>query len=282
MSYLIHSDCLEAMRKMPAKSVDSCITSPPYFGLRDYRVEGQLGLEDTPLDYVKGMVSVFREVHRVLKDEGTLWLNIGDSYASFRDGKTVSDSLRKSQDSTTIEKGKAKNRSAETFKGTSIKHKDIIGIPWRLAFALQDDGWHLRQDIIWSKPNPRPESVKDRCTKSHEYLFLLTKSEHYYFDAEAIAEPAVSGGGGLRNKRSVWAIPTKSIKDAHFATFPFDLVEPCVLAGCPEGGTILDPFFGSGTTGLAAEKNNRNYIGIDLNPDYIQVANRRLNTQQQT
>lgn len=274
MSRIINGDCLAVLKTIADKSVDCCVTSPPYFGLRDYNIEGQLGLEDTPSEYVKRMVEVFREIRRVLKDEGTFWLNIGDSYASFRDGKNVSDSLRKSDISVGI--GKAKNRSSETFKGTAIKHKDIIGIPWRLAFALQEDGWRLRQDIIWSKPNPRPERVKDRCTKSHEYLFLLTKSEHYYFDSEAIAEPSVSGDGGLRNKRSVWTVPTKSIKDAHFATFPFDLVEPCVLAGCPEGGTVLDPFFGSGTTGLAADKNNRNYIGIELNPDYIKIANSRL------
>ena len=241
-----------------------------------------------------------------MKNDGTLWLNLGDSYASFRDGKAVPDTTRGDSLGTLVPKGLAKNRMATTFTGTNIKHKDLVGIPWRVAFALQEAGWYLRQDIIWAKPNPMPESVTDRCTKSHEYLFLLTKSAKYHFDNQAIKEPAVAGRkagnklpqkgtsvegmeirNGLfkaqqqiyetRNKRDVWTIAGKPFKGAHFAVMPEALVEPCILAGSSENDLILDPFAGSGTVGLVALKNNRNFIGIELNPEYAQIAMDRIN-----
>lgn len=307
---ILQGDCIESMRELPEQSVHCCITSPPYFGLRDYGHDGQIGLEPTPDEYVAKMVAVFQEVKRVLRDDGTLWLNLGDSYASYRDGKATPDTTRGESTGTLVPKGQAKNRIASTFAGTSIKHKDLIGIPWRVAFALQADGWYLRQDIIWHKPNPMPESVRDRCTKAHEYIFLLSKSQRYYFNADAIKENAVNtrmpgkkikethhygadngGNSGLtetlnkyhaeglpthRNRRSVWTVTTKPFKGAHFATFPPDLIEPCVLAGCPEGGTVLDPFGGSGTTGLVAQKHQRNYILCELNPDYAELAASRI------
>jgi DNA modification methylase len=252
-------DCLAVLKTLSDQTVHCCVTSPPYWGLRDYGVEGQLGLEETPALYVEKMVLLFREVMRVLRDDGTLWLNLGDSYGV---------------------------------------RKQLIGIPWRVAFALQEDGWYLRQDIIWEKPNCLPESVTDRCTKSHEYIFILSKSPQYYFDTEVMQEPAgppkkcgqkndvsrndgdrtgiVRGNGVTRNKRSVWSVATKPFSGAHFATYPKDLIRPCILAGCPKGGTILDPFFGSGTTGIVAEEENRNTIGIELNPDYIRLAEQRI------
>ena len=247
-------------------SVDCVVTSPPYWGLRDYHVDNQLGMESTPEEYCNNMVEVFREVWRVLKPTGTAWLNLGDSYV-----------------------------------GTGHKAKDLVGIPWRVAFALQTDGWYLRSDIIWSKPNPMPESVKDRPTKAHEYIFLLTKSKNYYYDADAIGEPAKdwgtrdrtngkyhNEGTGLqphtgleksyatKNKRSVWSITTKTYADAHFATFPEDLIEPCILAGSPGGGIVLDPFVGSGTTMIVAQKHRRKGIGIDLNKEYLDLAVKRI------
>jgi site-specific DNA-methyltransferase (adenine-specific) len=293
------------MKNMPDGSINTCITSPPYFGLRDYGHEGQIGLEPTPDDFVEAMVAVFREVKRVLRDDGTLWLNLGDSYASYRDGKATPDTTRGDSNGTLVPKGAAKNRMASSFAGTSIKHKDLIGIPWRVAFALQQDGWYLRQDIIWHKPNPMPESVRDRCTKSHEYIFLLSKSPKYYFDAEAIKEPAktapatrnkaaegyhadypkgdrfssgerVWGADGKKNKRSVWEVQLRPYKGAHFATFPPDLIEPCVLAGCPEGGIVLDPFGGSGTTAGVALKHNRNAVLCELNPKYADIIPDRI------
>jgi DNA modification methylase len=277
------------------------VTSPPYFGLRDYGHEGQMGLEPTPEEFVAELVSVFREVHRVLRDDGTLWLNLGDSYAGSGKGRWA--------DGNSYATGKQ-----ATHKGTTegklikavtpdCKSKDLIGIPWMVAFALRADGWYLRQDIIWHKPNPMPESVTDRCTKSHEYIFLLSKSQQYYFDYEAIKEdgmiPAGTKGAkgsaerqnqkgvnsrppeykiydGRRNKRSVWTVNTKPFKGAHFATFPVDLIEPCILAGCLEGGTVLDPFGGAGTTGLVANNYNRNAILCELNPDYSEIANARI------
>jgi site-specific DNA-methyltransferase (adenine-specific) len=306
--YQIHlGDCIDSMRQMPDQSVHCCVTSPPYFGLRDYGHDGQIGLEPTPEEFVAKLVEVFREVRRVLRDDGTLWLNLGDSYASYRDGKATPDTTRGKSLGTFVEKGKAKNRSASTFVGTSIKHKDLIGIPWRVAFALQSDGWYLRQDIIWHKPNPMPESVTDRCTKSHEYIFLLSKSAKYYYDNEAIKEDAqnwgtrdrsagkytsgdvpISGGAhkGLqgkddeenptRNKRSVWTVTTKPYAGAHFATFPPDLIEPCILAGCPENGTVIDPFGGSGTTAGVALASGRNAILCELNPAYKPLIVRRV------
>jgi len=294
---LILGDCLTELKKLQGESIDCCITSPPYWGLRDYGVSGQLGLEKTPEEYVAKMVEVFREVKRVLKDKGTLWLNLGDSYNGMKVGNTS-------------EKWPVINTDSFTkFPAPGLKPKDLVGIPWRVAFALQSDGWYLRQDIIWHKPNPMPESVTDRCTKTHEYIFLLAKSQKYYFDNEAIAEPVSPdsfrtkrpmtsgakaqlssytrgqpqgrtcgvGKNGKRNKRSVWTITTKPFKGAHFATFPEDLILPCVLAGCPKDGLILDPFAGAGTTGVVAKKNNRNFIGIELNPKYVEMAQRRIN-----
>ncbi len=338
MVKLLIGDCRDLLKTLPSGSVHCCVTSPPYFGLRDYGVTGQIGLEQTPDEYVAEMVAVFREVRRVLRDDGTLWLNLGDSYASYRDGKATPDTTRGNSTGTLVPKGEAKNRMASTFKGSAIKHKDLIGIPWRVAFALQADGWWLRQDIIWHKPNPMPESVRDRCTKAHEYIFLLSKSARYYYDADAVAEPvapasierlsqpnleaqagsnrvpgktngnmkAVGRGGrnafrgqghfrdgengpanrdgrdmrdigtvSTRNKRSVWTVTTKPYKGAHFATFPPDLIAPCILAGCPAGGTVLDPFGGSGTTGEVAAGNGRNAILIELNASYCSLAKSR-------
>ena len=301
---ILIGDCRNLLREMPEKSVHTCVTSPPYFGLRDYGMDDQIGLEQTPEAFVAEMVAVFREVKRVLRDDGTLWLNLGDSYASYRDGKATPDTTRGDSEGTLVPKGSAKNRMASTFAGSSIKHKDLIGIPWRVALALRADGWYLRQDIIWHKPNPMPESVRDRCTKAHEYIFLLSKSPKYYFDNKSIKEPAKVSSKGIRfggskygdnndpkhatksgnvskeydfaNKRSVWTVTTKPYKGAHFATFPQDLIEPCILAGCPEGGTVLDPFGGAGTTGLVASRHGRNAILCELNPEYAELAKNRI------
>jgi DNA modification methylase len=300
----IHNlDCLEGLKQLDNNSVHCCVTSPPYWGLRDYGVEGQLGLEPTPEEYVSKMVEVFREVKRVLRDDGTLWLNLGDSYSgSCQTGGVNSIS------------GNGKSQPHVKHKrNTNLKPKDLVGIPWMVAFALRADGWYLRQDIIWHKPNPVPESVKDRCTKAHEYIFLLSKNRKYYFDNEAIKEDTkpesekrykstfytgkkeISGQGrpgntsntpgykkwtGKRNKRSVWTVTTKPFKEAHFATFPPDLIEPCILAGCPVGGVVLDPFMGSGTTALVAMQNQRNFIGFELNPEYIKLAKKRISNVQ--
>jgi len=291
-------DCLESLRAMPDKSVHCCITSPPYFGLRDYGVDGQIGLEPTPEEFVQALVKVFREVRRVLRDDGTLWLNIGDSYA--RTGGTdrkVSASAKVGSTRNTLEQMSDRTSRAASL---GLKDKDLIGIPWMLAFALRADGWYLRQDIIWHKPNPMPESVRDRCTKAHEYVFLLSKGPKYYFDADAVKEPAVcdrmrgpaehadkkstNGNGGLsrrepqpfRNRRSVWSVATRSYKGAHFATFPPDLIEPCILAGCPAGGTVLDPFGGSGTTAGVALAHGRNAILCELNPEYAALVPARI------
>lgn len=312
---ILQGDCRDVLGSLPDGSINCCVTSPPYFGLRDYGVEGQLGLEPTPDEFVAAMVEVFREVRRVLRDDGTLWLNLGDSYSSSPPGnKTKGVSAKSGLNGVNGESGRYRESLAsghatkrDTSRIPGIKPKDLIGIPWRVAFALQADGWYLRQDIIWHKPNPMPESVTDRCTKAHEYIFLFAKSERYYFDADAIKEPVAAstvsrlaqptlaqqigsarvpgktngnmkavGGSETRNRRSVWSVTTKPFKGAHFATFPPDLIEPCVLAGCPIGGTVLDPFFGAGTTGLVAQKHGRNCVGIELNPDYIAIANERL------
>ena len=303
-------DCRLLLKQIGDQSVHTCVTSPPYFGLRDYGMDDQIGLEQTPDAFVTELVMVFREVKRIMRDDGTVWLNLGDSYASYRDGKATPDTTRGDSEGTLVQKGSAKNRMASTFAGSSIKHKDLIGIPWRVAFALQADGWYLRQDIIWHKPNPMPESVTDRCTKAHEYIFLLSKSPQYYFDNEAIKEPVANssvsrlsqnnlsnqlgsnrvpfktngtmkavGNTENRNKRSVWTVTTKPFKGAHFATFPPDLIEPCILAGCPEGGIVLDPFGGAGTTGLVANRNNRNAILCELNPDYVQICENRISEE---
>jgi DNA modification methylase len=341
-------DARTVLAPLPERSVQMCVTSPPYFGLRDYNVEGQIGLEPTVDEYVSALVDVFREVRRVLKDDGTCWVNLGDTYAS-----AWPCNRRNVVGEGSLPNGKREARPPRMPEG--LKEKDLIGIPWRVAFALQADGWYLRQDIIWHKPNPMPESVKDRCTKSHEYLFLLSKSPRYYYDAEAIAEPAtwepstskmpdgwdtgegahgsfhrngrekggpssqkgstfdrdktaehqmgraqkgprfgghkygdsddpahatksgnVYEGSEKRNKRSVWTIATQKFSEAHFATFPTKLIEPCILAGSREGDTVLDPFGGSGTTGLVSDRLNRDAILIDLNPEYIDMARKRI------
>ena len=329
---IIPGDCIEAMRTLPDASVHCCVTSPPYWGLRDYGHDGQIGLEATPEAYVARMVEVFREVRRVLRDDGTCWLNLGDSYAAQRSGTAMpAETLAGGLEGQVVDGRGSRGRGdvepdavagrARRATGTGpkhrdaaaigLKHKDLCGIPWRVAFALQADGWWLRQDIIWHKPNPMPESVTDRCTKAHEYVFLLSKSARYYFDSEAIKEPVQSskgngksfrGGGsytggnsfansaakdrathgnapnetGLRNRRSVWTVSTAPFKGAHFATFPPDLIEPCVLAGSPVGGVVLDPFGGSGTTAGVAIKHGRRAVLCELNPEYAAMIPARI------
>jgi len=346
---ILLGDVREQLKTLANESVQCVVTSPPYFGLRDYGMAGQIGLEATPAAFVEVMVDVFREVRRVLRADGTLWLNLGDSYAT---GTSAPSGASKTADvgGWTTRSGDA--AGARRVIGQGYKTKDLMGIPWRVAFALQEDGWYLRQDIIWSKPNPMPESVTDRCTKAHEYLFLLSKSGRYHFDAEAIAEglapssidrlsqpkldqqagservpgktngrmkavgklvgangpdrsskgvpndaaPRVRGvpprhaglessdqsgldevgRGGKRNKRSVWTVATQPFKEAHFATFPPALIEPCILAGCPKGGLVLDPFGGAGTTGLVADRLGRDAVLIELNPEYTAIAERRI------
>lgn len=315
MNVAIHTgDCLDVLRTLPDESVHCCVTSPPYWGLRDYGVAGQFGLEKTPDEYVAAMVAVFAEVRRVLRDDGTLWLNLGDSYAgggNYR-GVNSEDSLTSKQASNRGAKGLSQALGS-AGKDSGVAPKNLIGIPWRVAFALQADGWYLRSDIIWHKPNPMPESVTDRPTKAHEYLFLFSKAPKYYYDAEAIMEESIYGdhhakyqgtyarhkivamqnNGALngdqyqeglrrpavnpmhRNRRSVWTVPTSPYSEAHFATFPPDLIKPCILAGCPVGGTVLDPFGGSGTTGMVALELGRSAVLIELNPEYVKLAERR-------
>lgn len=262
-------DCLESLRQMPDQSVHCCVTSPPYFGLRDYGVDGQIGLEPTPDEFVAALVAVFREVRRVLRNDGTLWLNIGDSFAmdSKWGGSTSGKHARGLH-------GGADGRKLRRLTG--IPDKNLIGIPWMLAFALRADGWLLRQDIIWHKPNAMPSPAKDRCTQSHEHIFLLAKSGRYYFDSEAIKEPAADGSG--RNRRDVWSVNTRGMKGAHFATFPPDLIEPCILAGCPVGGTVLDPFGGSGTTAGVALAHGRKAILCEINPEYADLVPARIDS----
>ncbi|WP_122679961.1 DNA-methyltransferase [Pseudomonas viridiflava] len=331
---ILVGDCIDMMRTLPDESVHTCVTSPPYYGLRDYGVEGQMGLEATPDEFVGALVSVMREVKRVLRDDGTLWLNIGDSYNA-RPGQ------RKQTDKAGSKQQSVRGSTAAPSRCVdSIKPKDLIGIPWRVAFALQADGWYLRQDIIWNKPNPMPESVRDRCTKSHEYIFLLSKSRQYYYDQDAVKEPvaassiarlaqdieqqhgsdrvpgksngsmkavrarrdsfkrgdskreqAIPGQSvgthrpdreesayplDMRNKRSVWSVPTVGFKGAHFATFPPDLIRPCILAGAPRGGVVLDPFGGAGTTSLVSMQEGRRSIICELNPEYAALARARI------
>ena len=326
---IINGNSLEVLKSLPDNSIDCCVTSPPYYALRDYGCDGQIGLEETPEKYIESLCDVFSEVRRVLTPEGTLWLNIGDSYNGNKVGNTE------------VVKNKKVSESNDFHKKlwSGAKPKDLIGIPWMLAFALRSQGWYLRQDIIWHKPNPMPESVTDRCTKSHEYIFLLSKSQRYYFDYEAIQEEATGYDGRkdtmmkgskkydtqimpnqsvqsmakngherwkfkskncqydgqrpnsmhlareagmsdevypVRNKRDVWQVNTKPCKEAHFATYPFELIKPCILAGCPENGIVLDPFMGSGTTAIVARSLNRNYLGVELNPEYIKIAHKRL------
>ena len=295
---ILTGDALEQLRHLPPESVHTCVTSPPYYNLRDYGAAGQIGNEASVEEYLQSLVSVFREVRRVLRADGTMWVNMGDSYAT-RSGSQPPTNTR--------------NSCGHTAKHTprGYKYKDLIGVPWQLAFALRADGWYLRQDIIWNKSNCMPESVRDRCTKSHEYIFLLSKSERYYFDAAAISEPVTStkgnartfrGGGaytggrahdnsaqvereshgnrenqtGRRNKRDVWTVSTNGFRGAHFAVFPEKLIEPCILAGSPLGGTVLDPFAGSGTTGVVAKRLRRDFIGCEINHDYAQMAADRI------
>ena len=321
---IIHGNSLEVLKSLPDNSIDCCVTSPPYYALRDYGCDGQIGLEETPEKYIESLCDVFSEVRRVLTPEGTLWLNIGDSYNGNKVGNTE------------VVKNKKVSESNDFHKKLwgGAKPKDLIGVPWMLAFSLRSQGWYLRQDIIWHKPNPMPESVTDRCTKSHEYIFLMSKSQKYYFDYEAIQEPCadqsrtnyacgnrtnginkdrndndfgersknwkprtkncqydgqkpnsfhLSRENGepdkeyyVRNKRDVWSVNVKPCSEAHFATYPFELIKPCILAGCPENGIVLDPFMGSGTTAIVARSLNRNYLGVELNPEYIKIAHKRL------
>ena len=296
---ILFGDCRETLKTIDTKA-QMCVTSPPYYGLRNYGGEDkQIGMEQTPEEYIEQLVDVFRSVRDVLTDDGTLWLNIGDTYYNYRsDGnypkQTVSRTKQDLPDFSPVRGNKLHN----------LKSKDLIGIPWMLAFALRADGWWLRQDIIWNKPNPMPESVKDRCTKSHEYIFLLSKSKQYFYDNEAIKEPVKQDwgtrdrtngkyhnpGSGLaphsglsksydrKNKRSVWTVTNKPYKGAHFACFPPDLIEPCILAGSREGDIILDPFMGSGTTAMVAKKHNRNYLGCELHEDYASLQTDRIDS----
>lgn len=342
---IYNQDCLKGLKNIPDNFIDCCVTSPPYYGLRDYGTDEQIGLEETPEKFVKALTDVFMEVYRVLKPEGTLWLNLGDSYSSHKDCKSIGQSLAKGtsrEDAHVMDLGKSRVRDTKMLKSQGLKNKDLIGIPWMVAFALRSAGWYLRQDIIWNKPNPMPESVTDRCTKSHEYIFLLSKSSQYFYDAAAIKTPVTDGtvnamaqqlknsngeigpgrtprngvdknggnqasstgikaythrgtgdqkltghsgyfdangdliGDGMANKKSVWTVTTRPFKDAHFATFPEKLIVDCIKAGCPENGIVLDPFMGAGTTGLVAKKLNRKYIGFELNPEYIKIANKRI------
>jgi DNA modification methylase len=311
-------DALERLREMPDESVHCCVTSPPYYGLRDYGIEGQLGLEETLNEYVAALVTVFEEVRRVLRADGTLWLNLGDSYAGSRgaqgrDGamadRAVSVARSPSGSSTLRGNGhlgggpkvsalsttqvaaapRGKSGRGSIPVGAGYKPKDLIGVPWTVAFALRAAGWYLRSDIIWAKPNPMPESITDRPTSAHEHIFLLSKSSRYFYDYEAIREDAVSDHpssrgqvegwtdiGGRRNRRNVWTVPSQPYLGAHFATFPPKLINPCIRAGCPVEGTVLDPFSGAGTTGIVALRHIRSYIGIELNPEYVELSRNRI------
>ena len=300
MNMIEFGDCREIMRKWYrfGFKVQTCVTSPPYFGLRDYGHDGQIGLEATPDEFVSAMVEVFRCVRDVLADDGTLWLNLGDSYCSTASGTRNSAQPRGNRNNA------EQWANVRPATPSGLKPKDLLGIPWRVAFALQADGWYLRQDIIWHKPNPMPESVTDRCTKSHEYIFLLSKSERYFYDHDAVKETAIGLSPGntkptkaarngddlqrttsnlhkikakeTRNKRSVWTVAPSPYKGAHFATFPPALIEPCILAGAPKGGIVLDPFMGSGTTAMVAKQHGRQYMGCELNPEYGILQTERL------
>jgi DNA modification methylase len=319
MNKIEFGDCRETMRRWAADGVkvQMCVTSPPYFGLRDYGHEGQIGLEQTPEEYIAAMVEVFRCVKDVLADDGTLWLNIGDSYAGSggAGGQYKPGGIAKTGTSAPSTWSAEYSKKPVNLNVPGCKPKDLIGIPWMLAFALRADGWYLRQDIIWHKPNPMPESVRDRCTKAHEYVFLLSKSERYFFDSDAMQEPAsdnpVSASrrnradfstvgtkaiqgtgfgqsgqgenakykGETRNRRSVWTVATKPYKGAHFATFPTALIEPCILAGSRPGDTVLDPFMGSGTTAAVSLQHGRQYLGCELNPDYGPLQQERISAE---
>lgn len=262
-STIFEGDALTVLRLIPSQSVRCVVTSPPYWGLRDYKIIEQIGLEATIDQFINRLVGIFSEAKRVLSDDGTLWLNIGDGYTS--GGRTWRAPDKKNQ-------GRAMNVRPNTPEG--LKPKDLIGIPWRLAFALQSDGWYLRSDIVWHKPNAQPESVKDRPTRSHEYLFMFSKSEKYHYDWRVMRERA--DNGGMRNRRSVWSVNTKPFLGAHFATFPQELIRPCILASSNIGDYVLDPFFGSGTVGLVCKNEAREFIGIELNPEYVELAKNRI------
>lgn len=264
-SRLVVGDSLEILQSLPDGFFQSCITSPPYWGLRDYGVDGQIGAENSIEDYIDKLVELFSEVRRTLATDGTLWLNLGDTYTSGNRNRRAPD-----------KKNPARTMTYRQPTPEGLKPKDLIGIPWRVALALQADGWYLRSDIIWHKPNCQPESVKDRPTRSHEYVFLLSKSEDYYYNYLAIMEAAANGEKQMRNRRSVWSINTEPFRDAHFATFPPALVEPCILAGSKPNDFILDPFFGSGTVGEVCSKHNRYFWGIEINPEYANIAKKRL------
>ena len=293
MINILSGDCGSVLKQIEAGTFHTCVTSPPYWGLRDYGKDEQLGLEKSPEEYVENMLNVFREVKRVLRDDGTLWLNLGDSYSG--SGKGPSSCLNKEY-----------HHMEHAHGGvvpSGLKPKDLVGIPWRVAFALQADGWYLRQDIIWHKPNSMPESVQDRCTKAHEYIFLLSKNKKYFYDNKAIAEPTLTKDNSnrdrdleklnntpgrskmkglktnhydVKNKRSVWTVCTEPYKEAHFATFPTELIEPCINAGCPEDGHVLDPFGGSGTTGIVADRLGRDATLIELNENYAEMIRNRV------
>lgn len=258
-SIIIESDAVLALQKLPSESVQCIVTSPPYWGLRDYGIEGQIGLESNLQQYINKLVAVFAEAKRVLKCNGIFWLNIGDGYTSGNRGYRAPD-----------KKNPARAMSIRPDTPAGLKSKDLLGIPWRLALALQADGWYLRSDIVWNKPNAMPESVKDRPTRSHEYVFMFAKNERYYYDYQAIKEHG-------RNKRTVWSINTAPFAEAHFATFPPALIEPCIHASTQENDFVLDPFFGSGTVGVVCQELKRRFIGIELNGDYVKIANNRLN-----
>lgn len=262
-SVVYQGDAYRVLCGLPSQICQIAVTSPPYWGLRDYDSPGQIGSEDKIDDYVAALVLVFRELRRVLRDDGTFWLNIGDCYTSGGRKWRAPDS-----------KNPARAMSYRPPTPQGLKPKDLVGVPWRVAMALQSDGWYLRSEIIWHKPNPQPESVKDRPTRAHEKIFLLSKSERYFYDSEAIKERGVNGVS--RNKRSVWEVPTEPLSETHFATFPTKLIEPCILAGSKVGDLVIDPFLGSGTTGLVAALNGRSFVGIDLKREYIEIARRRL------
>lgn len=267
-SVIFEGDVNHALQRLPSNSVQCVVTSPPYWGLRDYGIQGQIGLEDTLPQFLNRLVTIFNEVKRVLKEDGTLWLNIGDGYTSGNRGYRATDKKNPAR---------AMNVRPDTPEG--LKPKDLLGIPWRLAIALQDDGWYLRSDIVWHKPNAMPESVKDRPTRAHEYLFMLTKSEQYYYDYEAIKEIGLNGK--LRNRRSVWDINTQAFAGAHFATFPPKLIEPCIRASSKQNDFVLDPFFGSGTVGVVCIQQHRKYVGIELHPEYVSMAADRLSATEE-
>ncbi|MCK9751722.1 site-specific DNA-methyltransferase [Pseudomonas syringae] len=262
-STIFEGDAVTVLRRLPSNSVRCVVTSPPYWGLRDYGIDDQIGLELTMPQFIQKLVAVFAEVRRVLTDDGTLWINIGDGYTSGNRGYRAAD-----------KKNPARAMTVRPDTPEGLKPKDLMGIPWRLAFALQDDGWYLRTDIIWNKPNAMPESVKDRPTRSHEFLFMLSKSEKYFYNSDAVKQ--VADGGGLRNLRSVWNVNTKPYAGAHFATFPPELVRPCVKASTEPGDFVLDPFFGAGTVGLVCNEEGRKYAGVELNPSYVDLAVERL------